>query len=142
MDIWLSFCWCRGGHGCYFQPNPRVISQMSASHECTDTVFMTQKCIFLSVRLKLLLSVHYETPCTTGHHPKIFTTFLQNSQSGQKVALFCCQQYETRMEDKWKTSKFFFQSRICASRYFFQGQISFPETDITQWSQLFQFPTF
>ena len=30
-----------GGQGCYFQPNPRVISQMSASHECTDTVFMT-----------------------------------------------------------------------------------------------------
>ena len=30
-----------GGHGCYFQPNPRVISQNSASHECTDTGFMT-----------------------------------------------------------------------------------------------------
>ena len=30
-----------GGHGCYFQPNPSVISQISASHECTDTVFMT-----------------------------------------------------------------------------------------------------
>ena len=30
-----------GGHGCYFQPNPRVISQISASHECTDLVFMT-----------------------------------------------------------------------------------------------------
>ena len=29
------------GQGCYFQPNPSVISQMSASHECTDTVFMT-----------------------------------------------------------------------------------------------------
>jgi hypothetical protein len=30
-----------GGHECYFQPNPRVISQMSASHKCTDAVFMT-----------------------------------------------------------------------------------------------------
>ena len=30
-----------GGHGCYFQPNPRVISQMSTSHKCADTVFMT-----------------------------------------------------------------------------------------------------
>ena len=31
----------RGGHGCYFQPNLRVISQISASQECTDSVFMT-----------------------------------------------------------------------------------------------------
>ena len=31
-------CW---GHGCYFQPNPRVISQISTTHECTDFVFMT-----------------------------------------------------------------------------------------------------
>ena len=35
-----------GGHGCNFQPNPRVINQMSASHECTDMFFMTLKCIF------------------------------------------------------------------------------------------------
>ena len=33
--------WGCGGQGCYFQPNPRVISQISASHECTDPVFMT-----------------------------------------------------------------------------------------------------
>ena len=58
--------WGCGGQGCYFQPNPSVISQMSASHECTDTVFITPKCIFLSVRLKLLLSVHYETPCSAS----------------------------------------------------------------------------
>ena len=32
----------------------------------------------------------------------------ETHQSGQKVALFCCQQYETRMEDKWKTSKVLF----------------------------------
>ena len=30
-----------GGQGWYFQPNPRVTSQMSASHECTDAVFMS-----------------------------------------------------------------------------------------------------
>ena len=30
-----------GGHGCYFQPNPRVINQISASHERTGPVFMT-----------------------------------------------------------------------------------------------------
>ena len=24
-----------GGHGCNFQPNPSVISQMSTSHKCT-----------------------------------------------------------------------------------------------------------
>ena len=33
--------WGCGGQGCYFQPNPSAISQNSASHECTDTVFMT-----------------------------------------------------------------------------------------------------
>ena len=33
--------WGCGGQGCYFQQNPRVISQNSASHECTNTVFMT-----------------------------------------------------------------------------------------------------
>ena len=32
--------WGFGGQGCYFQPKPSVISQMSASHECTGTVFM------------------------------------------------------------------------------------------------------
>ena len=32
--------WGCGGQGCYFQPNPSVISQMSASNEFTDTVFM------------------------------------------------------------------------------------------------------
>ena len=36
----LSFGGC-GGHGCYFQQHPRVKSQNSASHECTDSVFMT-----------------------------------------------------------------------------------------------------
>ena len=38
--------WGCGGQGCYFQPNPRVISQISASHKCTDSVFMTWKCTF------------------------------------------------------------------------------------------------
>jgi hypothetical protein len=32
-----------GGHGCYFQPNSSVISQNSASHECTDTICMNNK---------------------------------------------------------------------------------------------------
>ena len=30
-----------GGHVCYFQPNPRVISQISTSHKRTELVFMT-----------------------------------------------------------------------------------------------------
>ena len=30
-----------GGHGCYFQPNPCVIKQISASNKCTDIIFMT-----------------------------------------------------------------------------------------------------
>ena len=33
--------WGRGGQGYYFQPNPRIISQNSASHECADPVFVT-----------------------------------------------------------------------------------------------------
>ena len=35
-----------GGHACYFQPNPRVIGQNSASHECTD-LFLWLKSVFL-----------------------------------------------------------------------------------------------
>ena len=34
-----------GGHGCNFQPNPKVTSKISASQRYTNTVFMTQKCI-------------------------------------------------------------------------------------------------
>ena len=53
-----------GGHRGYFQPNPRVISQMSASHKCTDPVFMIPTCIFDG-----LISVYFRayrvwTPCT------------------------------------------------------------------------------
>ena len=33
--------WCCGGQGCYFQPNPGVISQMSAPQEYTDTLIIT-----------------------------------------------------------------------------------------------------
>ena len=33
--------WGCGVQGCYFQPNPRVISQIFASPECTDSVCMT-----------------------------------------------------------------------------------------------------
>ena len=36
----LSIGGC-GGHGCHFQPNPCVISQISAHKKCTNTVFMT-----------------------------------------------------------------------------------------------------
>ena len=35
-----------GGHRCYFQPNPRNTSQMSASYERTDTVFITGSAYF------------------------------------------------------------------------------------------------
>ena len=38
--------WGCGGQGCYFQPNPSLITQMSASHWCTDMFFVTLKCIF------------------------------------------------------------------------------------------------
>ena len=58
----LSLGGC-GGQGCYFQPNQRVISQISTSQECTDSVFMTLKCTF-----DVLISVQnirfcVETPC-------------------------------------------------------------------------------
>ena len=45
----LSLGGC-GGQGCYFQPNPRVISQMSASHECTDTVQKPQELTALKIK--------------------------------------------------------------------------------------------
>ena len=77
-------------------------------------------------RVVYFRSFYYETPCTTGHHPKIFTTFLQNSQSGQKVGLF----FANNMRKAWKINGkqvFFFSSQICAITYFYRGKISFPE---------------
>ena len=38
--------WGRGGQGCYFQPNPRAIGQISACHEHIDLVLMTLKRTF------------------------------------------------------------------------------------------------
>ena len=55
--------WGCGGQGCYFQPNPSVISQMSAPHECTDTVFMTSKCIFDGLTRVYFRAYRVWTPC-------------------------------------------------------------------------------
>ena len=55
--------WGCGGQGCYFQPNPRVISQISASHKCTDPVFMTYMCIFDSLISVQNIRFCVKTPC-------------------------------------------------------------------------------
>ena len=52
-----------GGHGCYFQPNPKVISQNSASHKCTDSVFWTNKCIFDGLMSVCFGADRVGTPC-------------------------------------------------------------------------------
>ena len=64
--------WGCGGQGCYFQPNPSVISQMSAPHECTDTVFMTSKCIFDGLTRVYFRAYRVWTPCS-----KLFFKMLQ-----------------------------------------------------------------
>ena len=52
-----------GGHRCYFQPNPRIISQMSLANEYTENFFMDESSI-LDAHLRLLFrAYHYETPC-------------------------------------------------------------------------------
>jgi hypothetical protein len=55
--------WGCGGQGCYFQPNQSVISQMSASHECTDTVVMAKKCIFDGLISVYFRAYRVGTPC-------------------------------------------------------------------------------
>ena len=57
-----------GGHGFYFQSNPRIISQMSLTNECTDNFFMDESSI-LDAHLRLLFrAFHYGTPCILLHY--------------------------------------------------------------------------
>ena len=50
------FFWGRGGQEGWFFKKKIWLHQMSASNECTNTVFMTQKCIFDN-----LISVFFRT---------------------------------------------------------------------------------
>ena len=42
-----------------------IFYQMSASHECTDTVFMTYNCIFDGLMSVCFHTTRDETPCST-----------------------------------------------------------------------------
>ena len=73
-----------GGHGCYFKPNPRLISQMSLANEYTDIFFMDESSI-LDAHLRLLFrTFHYETPCISI---EIFYKDLYKSNNGSNVDL-------------------------------------------------------
>ena len=59
----FSFGGC-GGQGCYFWPNPRVISKKSAIQDSQITFKPKLACIFLPARAKWNINVCVETPCT------------------------------------------------------------------------------
>ena len=52
--------WGCGAHGCDFQPNPRVISQISPSHKYT--IFMTQNCILIPNKCVCFTDIEFEHP--------------------------------------------------------------------------------
>ena len=53
-----------GGQGCYFWPNPRVISKKSAIQNSQITFKPKLACIFLPARAKWNITVCVGTPCT------------------------------------------------------------------------------
>ena len=60
---YFSF-WGRGGQEGWFFKKKIWLHQMSASNECTNTVFMTQKCIFHSLISGVFCTYRVWTPCT------------------------------------------------------------------------------
>ena len=58
----FSFGGC-GGQGCYFWPNPRVISKNSAIQDYQNTFKPKLAWIFLPARAKWSIQVCIETPC-------------------------------------------------------------------------------
>ena len=59
---YFSF-WGRGGQEGWFFKKKIWLHQMSASHECTDTIFMTQKCIFDSLISVFFRAYRVWRPC-------------------------------------------------------------------------------
>ena len=55
--------WGCGGQGCYFWPNPRVISKKSAIQNSQITFKPKLACIFLPTRAKWSIKVCVGTPC-------------------------------------------------------------------------------
>ena len=60
-----------GGHGCYFQPILRVISQMSASQKYTDTLIVTYNLFLVGLRGLQSGANQYERPCIFFDHVSI-----------------------------------------------------------------------
>ena len=59
----FSFGGC-GGQGCYFWPNPRVISKKSAIQDSKTTFKPKLACIFLPARAQWIIQVCIGTPCS------------------------------------------------------------------------------
>ena len=67
MEFYWNFAisqnWGCGGQGCYFWPNPRVISKKSAIQDSQITFKLKLACIFLPARAKWNINVCVDTPC-------------------------------------------------------------------------------
>ena len=51
-----------GGHGCYFRPNPRVISQNSAFYNCTGTILRLTSAFRWPNKRDFLVQIEFEHP--------------------------------------------------------------------------------
>ena len=65
----------RGGQGCYFWANQRVVGKNSAIQNSQITFKPKLACIFLHARTKWSIKVCVGTPCTL-HYENKFTKFL------------------------------------------------------------------
>ena len=76
MEFYWNFAisqnWGCGGQGCYFWPNPRVISKKSAIQNSQITFKPKLPCIFLPARAKWNVTVCIGTPCISYCHSNVF----------------------------------------------------------------------
>ena len=68
---------------------------------------------------KVFIKFHWHGQKLAGHHPKIFTTFLQNSQSGQKLCFFAVNNMKQEWKITEKQAKFFSRAEFEQVRSFF-----------------------
>ena len=72
MEFYRNFAisqnWGCGGHGDYFWPNQRIITQMPPTQDSQTTFKPNLTCIFLFPRTRYIMSIPNGWPCTFDHH--------------------------------------------------------------------------
>ena len=99
-----------GGHGCYFRPNPRVISQNSAFYNCTGTILRLTSAFRWPNKRDFLVQIEFEHPVCDP-----VATWRRNSKSlflgaTHMNSLFICPlkfDFESFSSSTWKKIQVF-----------------------------------